>query len=672
VKTDPRYGSEKLNKSDIQALRTQAESDLRALRQSQCEERFPGLSGLISKAPDNSPLRGVALDPSGVVDGLRGLFRGRGDDYPSVEDTLNQLDKTTELLGRQAWNLDSLKDLSRELDGHIGLLKQVGDDVLTLRHEREMRLFDLVDQREGIESQLQEARLGVSQSQPGNDQRVRELEANLGMLDSMIESAKQDVALYRALDEELDHQGKLLEAKQLYVDEMRLSNPLTDRSVKHSNLVWHEAGKILLDQLRQSVEQGQPPLTQEQKDALARVQSEWLGRCQESARAYEDSSDVETLQSIPVPGKDNKETHPIVQGKRDTLQALHDRLSQAGVPKDMLKLMFSDLSLQHAERRALSGIDTWQPVNRDMVVMRDGVMRVYKSKIVPAQFINRQLGVDLGEGRVGGTSAGVKDSLQHARNLKVSTLSDSNGKVMSTVVGNGALDMWGVEDEKLRQESNKQGAKEVLEVALSSNTRLRKGLSDPQRDPNAPPPRIVHVSVNLISPDSVRDILGVKDYQERTYTFNQFKAFEENSGTSQKLRLFDPATRRPDQQRQCGCARIRSHGAAGQGRAQDGPGPGPAGLHLQRRAARRTAAGQEAEAGWRRAGAVRHPAQRARGLRDQRLPGHSHRVRHPCPGRSGAGLKRRADNATAKRHDVRGCRAFFWFIEHYRGRRRGF
>jgi phosphatidylinositol-4,5-bisphosphate 4-phosphatase len=50
----------------------------------------------------------------------------------------------------------------------------------------------------------------------------------------------------------------------------------------------------------------------------------------------------------------------------------------------------------------------------------------------------------------------------------------------------------------------------------------------------------VHVSVNLISPDTMRDFFGVQDYQERTYTQNQFRAFEENSGPGQTLRVFDP------------------------------------------------------------------------------------------------------------------------------------
>jgi phosphatidylinositol-4,5-bisphosphate 4-phosphatase len=359
----------------------------------------------------------------------------------------------------------------------------------------------------------------------------------------MINATQRDLDIFVALGKELEHQVTLLDAKSAYVDEMRLTDPLTDRSVKHSNLVWAHAGDALLEQLQKDVEQGKPPLTDTQKVALDMVQMEWTGLVMERGHEYRESSDPESLQSIDAPSKRNQDTHPIVQGKRDTLESLRGKLEEAGIPKKTLDQMFSKSSLGRAEREALSGMQTWQPLSRDMVVMRDGVMRTYKSEITPAQFIDRRLGVDKGHGVSGGTSAGVKDGEDHARNLKVSRLIDPGGKVMTTVVGHGVLDMWDVRDETRRQEVNKEGAKEVLEVALSSNDRLRASLTDPERDPHAPPPRLVHVSVNLISPDTVRDVVPIgafHDYQERTYTFNQFRAFDSNSGPGQELRVFDP------------------------------------------------------------------------------------------------------------------------------------
>lgn len=538
VQNDSRYGSEKLNKSDIQALRAQAESSLRALRQTQCEERFPGLSGLVKGAPQGSPLRDVTLDPSTVVDGVRGIYRGQGDEFPLVEDILNQFDKATELLGRQAWNQDGLKGLSNELESHAQELRALRQDVEDECVRRDAKLGELHTLRDELSAKLDEAR-----ALPENGERVQDLEGQLNSVEILIGSAQQDLEVYQALGKELDQQVRLLDAKAAYVEEMRLTDPLSDRSVKHSNMVWANAGQALLDRLQEGVNQGEPALTENQQHALEWVQLEWISLCIDRASDYRASNDPDTLRSISAPSNSNKDTHPIVQGKRDTLESLRGKLEQAGIPKKTLDSLFSKQSLARAEREALSRMETWQPLSRDMVVMRDGVMRTYKSEIVPAQFIDRRLGVDLGNGKIGGTSAGVKDSEDHARNLKVSRLVDPNGKVMTTMVGHGVLDMWDVNDETRRQAGNIQGAKEVLEVALSSNDRLRQGLTDPRRDPNAPPPRLVHVSVNLISPDSVRDSVPIgafHDYKERTYTFNQFTAFESNSGPGRELRVFDP------------------------------------------------------------------------------------------------------------------------------------
>jgi len=537
VRNDARYGSEKLNESDIQALRRQAEDDLRAVRQSQCEERFPKLSGLVKGAPDGAALRNVNLDASEIVSGLREIYRGQADRYPLLHDCLDGFDRATDLLGRQAWNRDGLAGLARDLDAHINSLRALRNqmtDECTGRAlvylERQARHLEAV------------ANLEHARSQPDWNGQEMELLRREVITGSLVGPAKQESDLYDALAEELDHQINLLEAKRAYVQEMRLTDPLTDRSVKHTGLVWAHAGQTLLDRLEQDVHDGRLALDGRQLQALATLKAEWQALIADRGQQYQDSSNVDALQSIPAPSKDNKDTHPIVQVKRDTLDLLRRKLEEAGVPKQTVQSLFSRESLARAERQALAGMDTWQPVNREMVVMRDGVMRTYTSKIVPAQFIDPSLGVDLG-GRVGGTSAGVKDSVDHARNLKVSTLADSSGKVMTTVVGHGVLDMWDVQDPAQRQAANRRGAKEVLEVALSSNDRLRRSLTDPNRDPNAPAPRLVHVSVNLISPDTVRDLLplsSLRDYKERTYTFNQFRAFEENSGPNQRLRVFDP------------------------------------------------------------------------------------------------------------------------------------
>ncbi|MFC4297763.1 inositol phosphate phosphatase SopB [Castellaniella hirudinis] len=531
VRNDSRYGNTPLSRVDVQSLRTRAETELRDVRAQQCKERFPALTKLIQMAPPGSPLSRVELNPARLTQDLRQICGSVGRSDPQLVEMLNRLDQTTEVLGRQAWTQDSLQGLSGDLDQQRQSLTEGQAQMLD-------RFQDLREVEDEVRVELLDVEDQLSQN-PDPDTRKQlqgqkdQLEGQLRML-----SDKQDLCL--ALRKEMDRQTSLLDAKSTYIDTMRLTDPLTDRSVKHSNLVWAEAGQYLLNQVAEDVRTGELVLTVEQQNVLEQVWNQWDQVCLDCSQAYRDSENVDTLQTIEAPSGSNKDTHPIVQGKRDMLQDLRTRLEGVGIPRDALDALFSKTSLARSERLALSGLDTWQPLRREMPVMRDGVMRTYTSEIVPAQFINHSLGVDLGNGHTGGVSAGVKDSDDHARNLKVSRLLDPDGQVMTTVVGHGVLDMWGIEDENLRQQSNKDGAREVLEVALTSNDRMRRVLTDPDRPQDAPPPKLVHVSVNLISPDTMRDFFGVKDYQERTYTRNQFRAFEENSGPNQSLRVFDP------------------------------------------------------------------------------------------------------------------------------------
>ncbi|MGB7484126.1 MAG: inositol phosphate phosphatase SopB [Castellaniella sp.] len=532
VRNDSRYGNTPLSRTDVQSLRTRAETELRELRAGQCGERFPELTQLIQDAPKGSPLSRIELNPARLTEGLRQVYGGGPRHDPQVAQALEHLDRTTELLGRQAWNQDSLQGLSDELT-------QQRDDLSAGRDGLWDRIQTVQNELDALTHELTETEGALRVANPGSS-GAQALQARKETLEGQIRIRNEQVSLSQALYLDMDRQIELLDAKSAYVDEMRLTDPLTDRSVKHANLIWAQAGNHLLDQLNRNAHGGDPALDDDQLGELAQVRAQWALLCDDRSQAYRDSENVDTLQSIEAPSKSNKETHPIVQGKRDTLQDLRARLEGINIPRGTLDALFSKSSLARSERLALAGLETWQPVARDMPVMRDGVMRTYKSEIVPAQFISRQLGVDLGQGRIGGVSAGVKDSEDHARNLKVSRLLDPDGQVMTTVVGHGVLDMWGVEDGGDRRTSNERGAREVLEVALTSNERLRGVLTDPGRPQGAPPPRLVHVSVNLISPDSLRDNLGIRDYQERTYTESQFRAFEANSGPGRNLRLFDP------------------------------------------------------------------------------------------------------------------------------------
>lgn len=536
VRNDSRYGNTPLSRVDVQSLRAGAEAELRELRARQCEERFPELARLVQEAPRGSVLSRVELDPARFTQGLRQIHGGGPWHDPNVAGALARLDQTTELLGRQAWTQDSLQGLSDQLT-------QQRDDLVDSQGSLWNGIQTINDELAALTDDLGETDRSLHAAPPGSDQ-AKTLQARKETLEGQIRVKNEKLAMHQALYLDLDHQIGLLDAKSAYVDEMRLTDPLTDRSIKHSNLVWAEAGRHLLDQLNVDARNGDPALTVDQLGQLAQVRTDWALLCDDRSQQYQDSENVDTLQAIEAPSKSNRDTHPIVQGKRDTLQDLRTRLEGIGIPRGTLDAMFSKPSLARSERQALSGLETWQSVIRDMPVMRDGVMRTYKSEIVPAQFISHQLGVDLGHGRVGGVAAGVKDSEDHARNLKVSRLLDPDGRTMTTVVGHGVLDMWDVDGQDERQTANERGAREVLEVALTSNQRLRGVLTDPDRPQDAPPPRLVHVSVNLISPDTMRDVFGVRDYQERAYTQSQFQAFDANSGPGRDLRLFDP--QRPD------------------------------------------------------------------------------------------------------------------------------
>lgn len=525
IKSDPRYGSEKLSKEDIDDLVFAALEKYESKRAGECEKRFPSLSKLV-KEPGMG-LGKVDLEPKTLLGDIAVNF---GAKEPLVTKGLAAMQETTELLGKSAWNQTDLKNLGQQLTDMRGEI----DSLIIQSIERDIVIGDRIKvldtQIDGLEKQL--------------DAMKKDDENNIrGIADLMnkIDAAKEEKAalapareMLLALEEDLHHQQSLLASKIAYVDELRLNDPLSDRSVKHSNLVWANAGNVLLDKLDQAIEDGEVQLDVTQRLALQKARLDWQDKIGDVGRIYRDSRNGD-LQSISGNKKDTN--HPIVQGKQDIQSELRALLEGVGVPKDALKDLLGEKSWKQAEPKALSTLETWQPVDRDMVIMRDGVMRTYKSEIIPGHLIDPRLGVIDQHGRLGGTSAGVTDSLEHARNLKVSKLVGTDGKPMTTMIGHGVLDMWGVQDPQARRQSNETGAKEVLELALSSNERLRTALEG--RDPLhlGPNPKLVHVSVNLISPDSLRDTLGVDAYQERTYTFNQFEAFEANSGVGKDLRL---------------------------------------------------------------------------------------------------------------------------------------
>ena len=196
------------------------------------------------------------------------------------------------------------------------------------------------------------------------------------------------------------------------------------------------------------------------------------------------------------------------------------------------------------------------PTAANIVVTRDGVTRTYQSNITPAACANPRFarryasdqpldGADSPHEPRLGVSSMTKADQYHARNLKVSELArvkpDGTTESMGTVIGNGVLDMWDIADPQERAAANDRGAKEVLELALTKNDRIRHEALNRAAIGDDRPVKMVHVSVNLTTPAAwrevpvLRDNVGaLHDYQELTYTKEQFRAFDANTSAGQK------------------------------------------------------------------------------------------------------------------------------------------
>ena len=148
-------------------------------------------------------------------------------------------------------------------------------------------------------------------------------------------------------------------------------------------------------------------------------------------------------------------------------------MAQAGFTSKQIDKLTNKKALRKAQLNALFVSPTWQTVERDMLIVRDGAVQSYKSKIKPAQHLNQRFKESYTvDGQVCGVTAGEADQLNHARNLKLSELFNAAGNRLAAVLGNGVLDMWKITDPELRKKANTGAAKEVLELAVASNGKL--------------------------------------------------------------------------------------------------------------------------------------------------------------------------------------------------------
>ena len=127
-------------------------------------------------------------------------------------------------------------------------------------------------------------------------------------------------------------------------------------------------------------------------------------------------------------------------------------------------------------------------------------------------------------------SSKVTDGADGVRNLKISELRGADGERLAHIVGHGVLDMWDIPDDDARHAANAEGARQVLEAAVTGNAAFMARMAQPSQTP----PQLTHVSVNLITPDSIRHLPLIRNlnpkFDELTFTRNQFRAFDEAAG----------------------------------------------------------------------------------------------------------------------------------------------
>ncbi|PHV00074.1 hypothetical protein CSQ88_19050 [Iodobacter sp. BJB302] len=416
----------------------------------------------------------ICLDASTLPQTMREAY---AIEHSSIKGkVLSAFEETTKLLGAEAWDQQSLQTLHENLKEHCKSLSELQSEVST-------------------EDAIEDGVLG-------------------------------------ALKQDLPRQIELIEAKQHYVLSLSEQNPLSMRALAQSDLLWAKTVEQLLLDVK-------PNLSENDSKKLDGVTTKWPEVVAAKAKQLSDSSEKEIKpQQLDAPNKQNKKTHPVALGKQGVLSDLRGELESAGFSKKQIKSMMSTSQLKLAQTKVLSRSPEWVTIDRNMVVVRNGAVSNYRSVITPVQHWDARFkDTYTVDGQMRGVTAGEAGNHDHARNLKVSQLFNSAEQPMMTVVGHGVLDMWEITDSAERQNANTAGAKEVLELALASNPRLKLAAI------NGDKTRLTHVSVNLISPDTLRSTGLFKRlmpaYAEKDFTQAQFDAFKANSGATQTLQLRD-------------------------------------------------------------------------------------------------------------------------------------
>ncbi|MBI1247929.1 hypothetical protein GC197_08835 [bacterium] len=524
VKRDPAYGKTEMTPQKLTQIAQRAIDNFVAQKQSNFREQHPGLAEFVATGPGGN----LHEDQRVFFDNLREALDPNHDNAHQV------LSQETETLRESATEaLDTIESCQTLL----AKMEYSPEGWAALKNEINDKLQELFER---------EASLGFADLVMGDEDFDPEVVDPNGLFG--VPRSVQGDAMRTGLINDLRHQTRLLQSKLAFIEDVAQNDPLSEKTVAYSNLLWAQAaGKIFDEAALQLSEQLNEHLMAGDMQQAERVRTK-IGQLMNAKQALIDTRTLEydnasTEVRTDLPGTIGKDRHPTTLGKTHARNILKANLEAVGFDEKTIKSLTNSKSLGNARRRALNENQTWAPYERNMVVTKDGVTRIYKSRITPGGSISNRFARRYAQSGVEGISSATKSDRHHARNLKVSELviDTPDGEVTKAkVIGHGVLDMWDVPDDGDRQTANREGAHEVLEAAIVTNDRIRttalnRAQTAQETGNPQPPVKITHVSVNLVTPAGWRELPGfhktdkLHDYQEKTYTESQFDAFQANS-----------------------------------------------------------------------------------------------------------------------------------------------
>lgn len=601
VRMDPDFGHKLYSFEDLQNLARDAVRICCETKQAKFDEQFPALSKLENGHPH---------DMGEYFDNIRSDLRREPlgqlsqDQKQWVNDSLDGIETSTRLLSMMTFNVEDIGDLKSELLAKRNELvalrdtaqKEVRDQVMDAfrqsvfealgpqRHALAEQICDVMCQRmeddlSGVQEDqdlFENGDFDLNEWFEGVDKEIdnlltsmdfqpKEREEILGQIndalsaktealeDSLLEefhSTSGEPSLRPALDKELGHQINLLESKVQFLDEYVRNDPLSEKNVAYNRLVLAQSSMValqdVLDQLNEKLDHARDSNNQRQIDKLTTHINVVTAKLEEAKQRVTDFhtawQDSGTERSEVSPKKALFKTHPFEAQRKDEERFLKAALEEA-------KILVPGGAGEYLKRKQVKALDTiqdWQPIERDMIVSREGVTRSYTSKITPGMHIGHGVGEGYQRDGLRGVSAGNKSESGHARNLQVSELfrnetdpdtGEDRQVLVSRTIRHGVLDPWTIKDKQERQNSANNGAREVLTAGIVSNEKFLEKAKENSRlnleNGEHPVSRQMHVNLNLTTADTTLLRKMKTDYKEHDFTDTQFRAFQSQNGPNQ-------------------------------------------------------------------------------------------------------------------------------------------